>query len=256
MDLCHTIKTGDALMFSCNSTTGFLLRTFVSSQWNHSGIAIRFIEIPDPNDPTKIIKQISLDETGELYILETNTGIRRDDVYNIDIVGVGFSKASWVFKYYNVVAVRRLHEIFRTPELSRLTFEFADKFRGIRFPTASLPFVAVWLGISMPQKEKCGMFCSEVMAHYYSHCIGSQYQQLTGNLFDGKLRNLFGSEAPLTEDTFTPGHYTYNLTPNASIFNGFHEIVYVQHADLLYTIIQPLLILLFIFVFFSYILPK
>src|ERR1700722_17457012 len=63
------IKTGDVLLFSSNSATGFLLRTLSNSQWNHVGVAIRLIP---PEDDTQEYK-ISLDEEGKLYILETNT---------------------------------------------------------------------------------------------------------------------------------------------------------------------------------------
>lgn len=254
MDLSHTIKTGDALMFSSNTPTGFLLKTFVSSQWNHSCIAVRFIDIPDPNDPTKFIKKISLDEKGVLYILETNTCTRRDDIFNIDVVGVGFSRSDLNFKMYNLISVRRLHDIFRTEELANLTLQFAEKYRGVRFPSSKLPFLSVWLGISFPEKEKSGMFCSEIMAHYYSQCIGPQYEKLTGQKYEGELRTLFGSESPLTEDMFTPGHYTYSLTPNSPIFTGPEELSYVEYADLLYIILQPLLFVLIFFVFFTFVL--
>ncbi len=47
MDHSNTVKTGDVILFSGNTPTGFLLRTFVSSEWNHSGIAVRFITSQD-----------------------------------------------------------------------------------------------------------------------------------------------------------------------------------------------------------------
>ena len=108
IDKRHTIKTGDVVLFSGNTATGFLLRTFVSSEWNHSGIAVRFT-----TDPVTNTKTISLTEEGELFILETNTGVRKDAVYDIDVIGAGFSKTDWVMKRYNKLAVRRLHDIFR-----------------------------------------------------------------------------------------------------------------------------------------------
>lgn len=231
------IRTGDVLLFSNNSPTGFLLRTFVSSVWNHSGIAVRFNN-----------KEISLDNNGELYILETNTGYRHDDFSGKKILGAGFSRADWVFPKYNKIAVRRLNNIFRTPQLAELTLEFYQKTKGSKFPSSSLPFLGVWLGIPLTEKDKNNneMFCSELMAHYYTHCIGPQYENLTGFPFDGKLSSLFGSGSPDTEDMFTPGHYTVSYTPNASIFAGTEEIIHTTTADMLYVILQPLLIILIV----------
>jgi len=244
MDHTHTVKTGDVLLFSGNSPTGFLLRTFVSSEWNHSGIAVRVKTVKDL-ETGESRKEISLTEEGELYILETNTGVRMDEIFGKNTIGAGFSKRDWVFRKYNRIAVRRLHDIFRTPELARLTYDFAERYHGTKFPGSSLPFIGVWLGIPLTDKEtSTGMFCSEIMAHYYSYTIGPQYETVTGNVFDGKLSTLFGSGAPNSEDLFTPGHYTCVNTPNASIFSGIEEIIYTQYADMLYVILQPFLIIL------------
>ncbi|CAH6418990.1 Hypothetical protein HVR_LOCUS176 [uncultured virus] len=258
MDNRHTIKTGDVLLFSNNSPTGFLLRTFVSSVWNHSGIAVRFIISPDPTAPDGLKKEVSLNEEGELYILETNTGMRKDDISGINMLGAGFSKVDWVFNKYNRIAVRRLHDVFRTPQFAELTLDFYNKNKGSRFPSSSLPFLGVWLGISFTEKDpsRNEMFCSELMAHYYTNCIGPQYEQVTGLPFDGKLSTLFGTGAPLSEDMFTPGHYTCNNTPNASIFSGGEEIIYTAYADMLYVILQPLLIILVVMLAIWMTLPK
>lgn len=256
MDHRSTLKTGDILLFSGNSPTGFLLKTFVSSEWNHSGIAVRFMTIIDENGQAK--KVISLTEEGDLYIFETNSGVRKDDIFGDNILGAGFSSSDWVFNNYNKIAVRRLRDIFRTKELADLTMEFATKTRGKVFPQSSLPFLGVWLGIPLVDKKEHSseMFCSELMAHYYPYCIGSQYEKVTGLKFDGKLSTLFGSGAPTSEDMFTPGHYTSTNTPNASIFNGSEGVVYTAYADLLYTILQPLVIILFVILAIWMSLPK
>jgi hypothetical protein len=245
MDKRCTLKTGDVVLFSGNTPTGFLLRTFVSSQWNHSGIAVRFLKIPDPDSGTGYRYEVSLTEEGDLYILETNTGVRKDEIVGQHIIGAGFSEAEWVFQKYNKIAVRRLHDIFRTPKLAALTTEFATKNLGNRFPSSSLPFIGVWLGIPLAEKntERIEMFCSELMAHYYAYCIGPQYPSLMGGTYDGKLTSLFGTNAPTSEDMFTPGHYAWEHTPNAPIFKGKEELIYTQSADLWYIILQPFLII-------------
>jgi hypothetical protein len=254
MNQHDNVKTGDILLFSNNSPTGFLLKTFVSSIWNHSGIAIRFRTITDINGISK--KIVSLTNEGDLYIFETNTGSRDDEIFGSKVIGAGLSNTNWVFSKYNKIAVRRLHDVFRTPQLRHLTTEFINKHRGIKFPGSSLPFISVWLGIPLVEKsDNSGMFCSEIMAHYYTYCVGSQYESITGVPFDGKLSSLFGNESPSTEDMFTPGHYTKQITPNASILSGNEDIIYTQYADLLYIIIQPLLIILVVILALWMILP-
>jgi hypothetical protein len=258
MDDRDNIKTGDVLLFSGNSPTGFLLRTFVSSEWNHSGIAVRFVDIQDESDQKKIKKYISLTNEGELYILETNTGIRKDDIYGYDILGAGFSRADWVFNKYNKIAVRHLHDIFRTKDLIDLTYDFVSKYRGNRFPSSSLPFIGVWLGVPLIDKDGNSneMFCSELMAHYYTYCVGSQYTKLTGLPFDGKLSTLFGNDSPSSENMFTPGHYSAKNTPNACIFSGNEKLIYIAHADIWYIILQPLLIILIVMLLIWMTLPQ
>lgn len=261
MDQRHTIRTGDVLLFSNNTPTGFLLRTFVSSEWNHSGIAVRFKNKKDGKERLELgsgsgllsDKEVSLTEEGELYILETTSGTRRDEIFNMNIIGAGFSRAEIVFRKFNKIAVRRLHDIFRVPEFAERTLEFANRNRGNRFPSSSLPFISVWLGISFndksiptPSLDQPEMFCSELMAHYYSYTLGPLYHRMTGQAVDGNLNNLFGSGSPNSEDMFTPGHYTRHNTPNASIFSGTEEIIYLAYADMWYVILQPLLIILVI----------
>lgn len=242
-----TIKTGDAIMFSGNSPTSFLLRTFVSSPWNHSGIAIRFVQEDD-----RFV--ISLNEKGKLYIFETNSGERFDEIYNENIIGAGFSNADWVFSKYNKIAVRRLDDKFRTDNFKILIDKFVQKYRGKKFPSTSLPFISAWLGI--PLGETDDMFCSELMAHFYIDCVGAQYPDILKIPFDNTLSSLFGMNAPYSEKLFTPGHYSKDNTPHANIFTSNDEIVYTQYADIIYVILQPLLIILFIMLIIWMSLPK
>lgn len=227
----ENIKTGDVILCSGNTPTGFLLRTFISSEWNHSGIAVRLIN----NNGY----YVSLTNEGELYILETNTGARFDDISQTTTIGAAFSRAKWVFNKYNKIAVRKLREEFRTPDLARLTMEFYWENRGHTFPNSALPFISVWLGIPLGEKDDNTMFCSELMANYYRYCIGPQYPG-----YDGKLSTLFGYGSPTEAEMYTPGHYTRVSTPNASIFRGKEIVVYKCPADLYYVILQPLIIIL------------
>lgn len=248
MDNRNLIKTGDALLFSGNSPIGFLLKTFVSSQWNHGGIAVRFIEKDGK-------KEISLTEEGKLYIFETNTGARLDPIFNREIVGAGFSDADWVFSKYNKIALRKLKDIFRTEALAKLTLDFADKYYGNKFPGSTLPFLGVWLGVELTSKgDSEEMFCSELMAYYYIHSVGAQYEKITG--LSVTLSSLFGDKSPNSENMFTPGHYSSDGTPGASIFDGDEILIYESHADLIYVTLQPFIIILVIMLILWMLLPQ
>ena len=250
MNNIKSLKTGDAILFSGNTGTGFLLRTFVSMDWNHSGIAVRFITLPDNS------KEVSLTTEGELYIFETNSGARFDSIQMETLKGAAFSPSEWVFSKYNRAIVRRLHDSFRTKELAISTMNFAIKSKGIPFPNSSLPFLSIWLGIPLATKNNDPtMFCSELMAHYYTYTIGKQYHQITGVNYDNKLSTIFGSECPSTEDMFTPGDFSYHSTPSATIFNNNDEIVFSVHADLIFVILQPFLIIMVFILFLWMILP-
>lgn len=294
----HDVRTGDALLFSGNSPTGFLLKTFVSSQWNHAGIAIRFHQ-----------GQISLTGDGELYVYETNTGTRWDSYFQEWLVGAAFSALDYIIDKYNVVAWRPLHPHLRTPQLAARTLAFARATKGNRFPSSSLPFLSVWLGIPLQDSADKGsdMFCSELMANYYTFCFGPEYLEKLGyvtvlrdsarehvlatvNRAEGTswtlglvsaegvarrnmrgeliaeplgvlsdpmtptltshqvLRGLFGPNSPTTPAMYTPGHYSHHATPQATLFNGPAETVFHHYSDMLYIILQPLVIIIFLLV--------
>lgn len=250
-----SVRTGDALLFSGNSPTGFLLKTFVSSQWNHAGIAVRLHN-----------GEVSLTGEGELYIYETNTGVRWDNYFNKLMLGAAFSHVSFVINKYNTVACRPLLEHLRTPQLAQRTIEFARITQGNRFPSSALPFLSVWLGIPLQNADAKGsdMFCSELMANYYAYCFGSDYLAKTGRASPKHagpltreeqaaasryiLYGLFGQDSPGTFDMYTPGHFSYQLTPFSSIFAKEEDVVYQHYSDLLYIILQLLVITGFILV--------
>lgn len=235
------VRTGDLLLFSSNTPTGFLLRTFTSSQWNHVGVAVRMKE-----------GKVSRDD-GKLYVLEINTLPREDAVTHEMTIGAGYSDMDWVQERYNVVAVRRLREIFRTANLEKSAEEFAAKYRGYRFTSTKGPFVSVWLGIPFARSEPGEMFCTELATHFYQECVGSQIKNITGRSYSGNLTELFGKESPDLPCLFTPEHYTTAMTPNAPIFIGSLETVYRQSSGMLEVLAAPFLITLLVLfiIFFS-----
>lgn len=227
----RTVNTGDVLLFSGNNPTGVLLKTFVSSEYNHAGIAVRIKD-----------KQPTFDLDGELYVYETNTGSRYDEVFGREMVGAAFSKLSFVLAKYNKVACRPLISTLRRPELLGNTMRFVAKHQGTEFPSSSLPFLSVWLGMDLVEGDKGpDMFCSELMANYYLQCVGPIYEYLCRTGKDISLPMLFGSNLPREPAMYTPGHYGVLLSPQACIFSSPEVTIYTHQGDLLYTAMQPAL---------------
>ena len=230
LDLRNTLRTGDALLFCSNTPTGFLLKTFTSSSWNHSGIAIRVKD-----------GKISFDDEGELYILETNMGERYDPYINEMRNGAGISTSNYVFQKYNKVAVRSLHDCWRNETLAVKTFEFLDRYGAVPFPGSVTPFISIWVGISFNDTVSESMFCSELMAHYYEDVVGCQFEEILNRKYDGDLRSLFGKSAPSGHNMIKPETYSQVFTPDSPLFSD-EKVVYVREADLAVTIIQPFLL--------------
>jgi hypothetical protein len=246
-----SVKTGDILIFSSNTATGFLLRTFTSSLHNHAAIAVRL------QDDALGNKRVSLNECGKLYFLEINTGERMDAVTGKALVGVGFSDADWATERYNIISVRRLKSRFRTPKLAELTLQFAEKYRGWVFTQTVTPFLAVWLGISLNTEGESPreMFCSELCAYYYKECVAGQDRKLIDMSKNDDLSQLFGVGSPDTAALYTPEHFTHEMTPHSSVLEGREEVVHQSPADLGVTIIQPLILILVVCVLIRLTLP-
>ena len=238
------VRTGDTLLFSNNAPTGALLKIFVSSEWNHSGIAVRFTINPITGqfEPT-------LGTEGLLFVLETNTGERYDEIQKQKIVGAGFSNSTWLFKKYNKIAVRKIKDIYRNKELLKRTMKFAQDNIGNRFPSTTIKFIGAWLGISFTENDPKNkeMFCSEIMAHYYSYTIGQQkVYTISADKPENNLYQLFGTDAPDLEELYTPEHYTFKKTPNSKVFAAREEVFYQNTGDLLYIIFQPFILILLV----------
>lgn len=234
----YNIKTGDVLLFSGNTPTGFMLRTFTSSVWNHVGIVVRF----------NSDKNITLDNSGDIYVLETNTGVRKDHLSNKMIRGVGYSKLEYSIKNYNKVSVRRLKDKYRTNKLIDLTHEFYNNNIKIEFPNESIPFINVWLGFKLWDSQcSVGMnkFCSQLSAEYYFE-LYKHFEQ-SENL---ELNNILDEKCPIYSELYTPEHFSYNLTPNSIMFeNKLEEDIFIQESDIWYIIIQPLILILAFIIF-------
>lgn len=258
------VRTGDMMLFSNNTATGFLLRTFTSSLWNHVGVAVRLKEARDnvTLSPEGIWQRISLTSEGTLYVLEINTAPRLDALSGEEVVGSGLSSYSWVARRYNTIAVRPLHENLRTYSLARRTVTFVQEYRGWVFTKGFLPFISVWLGIPLEGDKKDEsrreMFCTELSVYYYLYALRPivQHRRSHGPRTRIDLPHLFGSGCPDNPALFTPEHFTYALSPFSPIFSAPEFTIQTEPADALVVLFQPLILLLAFFVLLYMVLPR
>lgn len=219
------ILTGDSLLFSSNTSTGFMLKMFTSSLWNHSGIAVRI------NDDGEIV----LDSGGKLYVLEINTWERTDAITGKKVLGVGYSDFEWVKKRYNIIVVRAMKEIYRKDKIINRIDKFVSLYRGYEFTTDIEPFLSVWLGVELMEdsgREK-SMFCSEFMSYFYMYILRMN-----------SVEEVMGPTILLPR-LCAPKHFSYEFTPLSPVFVPHDKIVYIEYCD-----IGPCLVPILIITFF------
>ena len=226
--------TGDAVICSSNTSTGIGLKTLTSSMWNHSGIAVRIL-----GDGS-----ISNTREGDLYMLEINTWMRKDDVDGDMVVGAGYSRFEWMLKRYNIVAFRSLSDKYRTKSFISKIKPFVDKYKGTSFTTDVEPFFSAWIGVTTdgnkPEKRDT-MFCSEFMAHFYLETLDMN-----------NMNDIFGDEGPLLPDLCTPEHYSANCTSKSKVFENYNTIIYMEHSDIGSVLIPIILFTFFIVILIWY----
>ena len=246
------IRTGDILLFSNNTSTGFMLRTATGSLWNHAGIAIRLL----PNRTgVRDADRISLDYSGDLYILEINTGKRQDGLTGERVVGAAISPWSYASDMYNIISVRKLADKYRCNELKQRTIDFMNRHNGTVFSGGLLPFIGVAMGVPLAGTKKRGtierpeMFCTELIIHYYLEAVmGRRICYKDERDLSNDIMAIFGSRAPRSICLWTPEHFTYSMTPGSTYLPNEETVVYHQGADLFTAILQPLVLVLFIIV--------
>src|SRR5579872_2323623 len=132
------VNTGDVLLFSSNTVTGFILRTATSSMWNHLGIAVRVRITPEGTPEVTC----SLQDT--LCVLELNAVSRFDLLTGELNSGMTLSKFQDLSGGYNHIVVRKLREPFRNhPRFLPLINDFIKKYREYVFADRAAPFLGV-----------------------------------------------------------------------------------------------------------------
>lgn len=160
----HTIRTGDVILTSDVSLTGYIVHLFLSATWNHVGIAIRMKD-----------GKVTMDQDGDLHVFEISPRTRECPVWGGMIKGCGFTKLSSLMHYYDRVAVRRLGKKYLTQDFCDRATEFILRERGRSdFPETLTPIADIWLGVrKSDDREKTELFCSEMVAYFYEYTLES-----------------------------------------------------------------------------------
>lgn len=232
------VETGDIILFSNNTTTGFILKTFTCSDWNHVGIAIRV-----KNKKIRINK-------GPLYVLEINTEPRMDILTGKLEHGIGLTDFEYCKNLYNKIAVRKLNGKYKNKKLIKRTLKFIDSYRGIKFPASLKPFLSVYTGITFDEETrfKKEFFCSEITARYYTNIFCNNSTE--------KLPKIFGLNAPVMTVLYSPGHYSHSSTPESYIFPDKEEIIYISECSPGVVLLQPLVMCLLVAMILAFILDN
>lgn len=219
------IETGDIVLFSSNTPTGFLLRTATQSIWNHIGIAIRYRK-------NKIISG----NKGKICILETNSCHRYDPLKKEYLQGLGFSSWKSLLKKYNRIDIRKINRNLLSDDFLERLNSFAEKYRHWHFPKSFMPFLSAWLKMDFGDLgvEEKSMFCSQVVGRYLYECILHPFNS------DIRIQGI-----PKSFSHHIPKHYDITSSPSDKCL--LEQInVWNQQCDLLYVIISPILIILFL----------
>lgn len=159
-----SVRTGDTLLFANNSPTGFLLRIATRSSWSHVGVAVRIIKSEDG-------LKVSLDEKGELYVLEISTYSRYDIFSNRETVGAALTSFDVIKSQHNIIGVRRLKQQYRTDEFAAQILPFLQRYSNCQFTSYPLEFVQVWSGLPFLGKyREDELFCTELVVKFYDEC--------------------------------------------------------------------------------------
>lgn len=236
-------KTGDVILFSSCVPSNILIKIFSSSEWSHAGIIIRI----DKN------KKITNDNTGKIYILETNVRKTYDDIFGYDTKGLFFSDFEIIKNFHSKIMIRELKEQYRTIEFCESLLEYAKEYQKLEFPKGTFPFLMAWIGFSYNNKNKSlrydKMFCSEFIANLYVDCINKTFEK---NI---TIKNLLNNIYPDKCDVCKPDHFSYSYSPDSIFFEKGQEYM-ISETDLISIILFPIILMLAIIIFIYMTLPK
>lgn len=209
----ENVLTGDLLLFSSDKITSSFVKLFLSTKYNHVGIAIRIKN-------KKIVTS-----GGELYVLESNSKKRYDELTKKYVKGVALLKIDNLFHDYNLINVRHLDRHLLPNDFKYRTYCFIQKTKNLIYSNSIMPILGVWLGFPIGGvKRENGMFCSELVSYYYFDVL----EELTIFAKPGKL--------------YSPNDFVKGGYMNSIFINDIEENIFCDNPDFVFTLIVPFLI--------------
>jgi hypothetical protein len=213
-DNIRNVKTGDLLFFSSNKITSSTVKLFLSTRYNHVGIAIRIKK-------GKIVMS-----GGKLYVLESNSKKRYDELTKEHIKGVALLKLESVFKDYDLIDVRHLDRSLIPPNFKKKTYQFIHKTMKAVYSNTIGSVLGVWLGCPIGGiNRENNMFCSELVSYYYFDVLGS----LTSFIKPGKLYS--------PNDFMEGGDMDFIFETKKE-----HDVIFIDQPNIAFTLNAPFII--------------
>lgn len=212
------IRTGDPLFFTNNTPTGLTLRTFTSTLWSHTGIAVRIKDRKGKNKHPRI----TMSKKGKLCVMEINARVRYDNWSRTERSGFGFSDIEYVLENQTLAAVRPLSSDIRCKLFADRTKKFVRKYGQVKFPDYFKPFLGAWLGYPMDKLSiNNELFCSEMMAYYYIYTVIPVCSLQRGKKINKlPLQYILGDNCPHRPDLVAPRHFEPHNSPDSHIFKN------------------------------------
>lgn len=218
----NIVKTGDLLLFSSNKITSSVVKLSLSTRYNHVGIAIRIKN-------RKIVTS-----GGNLYVLESNSKQRYDELSKCYVKGVALIKIEDLYQDYDIITVRHLNRTIIPSNFKKRTYNFIQRYKKMIYTNDIKSVLGVWLGCPIAgTKRENNMFCSELVSYYYLDVL----ENLTTFIKPGKL---------YSPDDFDV--YDNKVNDIDCIFDGSNEVVFNDQSDFRFVMIAPFLIGIFIMV--------
>lgn len=214
----NNVKTGDLLLFSSNKITSSIVKLTLSTRYNHVGIAIR-------------IKKGKIVTTGGiLYVLESNSKQRYDELTKCHVKGVALIKIEDLYHDYDIITVRHLNRSLIPSDFKRKTYHFIQRCKKMIYTNNIKSVLGVWLGCPIAgTKRENNMFCSELVSYYYFDVL----ENLTTFIKPGKL--------------YSPDDFDENNDMDC-IFSDKNEIIYQDQADFKFVMLAPFILGVFMMV--------
>lgn len=210
------IETGDTILFSGNSSISTFLKIFTTSKWNHVGIAV------------KVSNNRITEREGDLYVMEISPSERLNHLDSKNTKGVSIIPITSSLFRYNSIKVRKINKIDR--DITNLTYDFAQRYKDCKFNNSIKRSLKVWLGINSKDDGESA-FCSELVYKFYR-----EYYDRDDIL-------------PTKRDASSIRPCDFNLS-NCNIYSDRGKILYKVNTDPFAIILQPLLIILVVFILF------